>query len=88
MTLNFLFHFCGHRECTIRKIPTITMSHQLKSCHLTTHDINGQERNCLLAKACFSVLSSEPEQALPQSDYTPGQCEYTVPERTSYSEQR
>ena len=49
------------------------MSHQLKSRYLTTHDINGQERKCLLAKAHFSVLSSQPEQALPQSDSTPGQ---------------
>ena len=72
----------------MRKIPTITVSHQLKSCHLTTHDINRQERKCLLAKAHFSVLSSQPEQALLQSDSTPGQCEYTVPETTSYSEQR
>ena len=79
------------------------MSHQLKlncpicnyprltylSRHLTTvHGINGQERKCLLAKARFSVLSSQPEQPHPQSDSTPGQCGYTIPETTSLPERR
>ena len=79
------------------------MSHQLKlncpicnyprltnlSRHLTTvHGINGQERKCLLAKAHFSVLSRQPEQPHLQSDSTPGQCRYTVPETTSLPEQR
>ena len=53
------------------------------SIHLTTvHGINGQERKRLLAKARFSVLFSQPEQPLPQSDSTPMQCGYTVPEMT------
>ena len=38
------------------------------SDHLTkVHGINGQERKCLLAKARFSVLSSQPDQSEPSS---------------------
>ena len=36
------------------------------SDHLTkVHGINGQETKCLLAKARFSVLSSQPDQSQP-----------------------
>ena len=60
-----------------RKSLTVTMSHQLKltcpicnfprltnlSHHLTTvHNINGQDRKCLLANAHFVALSMEPDQ--------------------------
>ena len=41
----------------------------------------------MLAKARFSVLSSQPKQPLPQSDSTPGQWGYTVPETTLLPEQ-
>ena len=82
------------------------MSHQLKSnCHIcnfprltnlshhltTVHDIDGQERKCLLAKARFAVLSRQPEQphpSVPQSDSMPGQCRYIVPETSSIPEQK
>ena len=59
------------------------------SRHITTvHGINGQERKCLLAKARFAALSMQPEQPHPQSDSTPGQYRYAVPETTSLPEQR
>ena len=87
---------------TIIKSPTITMSQQLKlncpicnyprltnlSRHIiTVHGINGQERKRLLAKARFATLSTQPEQPLSQTDSTPGQSGYTVPETSSLPEQ-
>ena len=44
-----------------------------------------------MAKARFAVLSTQPDQAhpsVPQSDSTPGQCGYTIPETSSLPEQR
>ena len=46
-------------NCPICDFPRLTNL----SRHLTTvHGINGQERKCLLAKARFSVLSTQPDQ--------------------------
>ena len=59
------------------------------SQHITTvHGINGQEKKCLLAKARFAALFLQPEQPYSQSDSTPGQCGYAVPETSSSPEQR
>ena len=71
-------------NCPICNYPRLTnLSRHLR----TVGGINGQERKYLLAKAHFSVLSSQPERPHPQSDSTPGQCRYTVPETTSLPEQ-
>ena len=60
--------------------------------HLTkVHGINGQERKCLLAKAHFAVLSTEPDQphpSIPQSDSTPAQFSNSLPKTSSLPEQR
>ena len=62
------------------------------SDHLTkVHGINGQGRKYLLSKALYSTISSHPVRAhssVPQSDSSPVQCGYTVPETSSLPEQR
>ena len=71
-------------NCPICNYPRFTnLSHHL----ITVHGINGQERKCLLAKAHFAALSTQPEQPHPQSDSTPGQCRYGVPKTSSLPEQ-
>ena len=51
-------------NCPICEFPRLTNL----SRHLSTvHGINGQERKCLLAKARFSVLSSQPDQSEPST---------------------
>ena len=51
-------------NCPICEFPRLTNL----SGHLTTvHGINGQERKCLLAKARFLVLSSQPDQSEPST---------------------
>ena len=82
------------------------MSHQLKlncpicsypripnlSDHLTkVHGINGQEGKCLLAKARFAVLSTQPDQpqsSIPQSDSTTTRFGNGLPKTSSLSEQK
>ena len=72
-------------NCPICNYPRLTNL----SRHITTvHGINGQERKCLLAKARFAALSTQPEQLHSQSDSTPGQCGYDVHETSSLPEQR
>ena len=81
------------------------MSHQLKlncpicncprlanlSYHLTkVHGINGQQRKCLLAKARFVVLSTQPDQpqpSIPQLDSTLPQFGNSLPKTSSLPEQ-
>ena len=88
------------------KSQTVTMSHQLRlncpvciyprlanlSDHLTkVHDINGQETECLLAKARFAILSTQPDQpqpSIPQSDYTSAQFGNSLPKTSSLPEQK
>ena len=58
---------------------------------IRSYNISGKERKALLQRARFSVLSRQTEQShpsVPQSDYTLGQCGYTVPETSSIPEQR
>ena len=66
---------------------TVNLSDHL----ICSHNISGKERKALFRRACFSVLSRQLEQphpSVPQSDSTPGQCRYTVPETSSIPEQR
>ena len=58
---------------------------------IRSHNISGKERKALLRRARFSVFSRQPEQSYssePQSNSTPGQCGYTVPETSSLPKQR
>ena len=56
------------------------------SDHLTKlHGINGQERKCLLAKARFSVLSSQPDQLEPSSST---QFDNSLPKTSPLPEQK
>ena len=82
------------------------MSHQLKlncpicnypkltnlSWHLTTvHDISGKERKALLLRACFSVLSMQPDQPQPsilEADFTPTQFGNSLPKSSLLTEQK
>ena len=82
------------------------MSHQLKlncpicnyprltnlSRHLTTvHCINGHKRKCLLAKARFAVLSTQPDQpqpSIPQVDSTPAQFGNSFPKTSLLPERK
>ena len=50
------------------------------------HDINGQERKCLLAKACFPALSMQPPQ-LSICSATTQFCN-SLPKTSSLSEQK
>ena len=62
------------------------------SDHLTkVHGINGQERKCLLAKARFSVLSSQPDQSqpsIPKTDSSPEQYGKSLPKTPPLPEQK
>ena len=62
------------------------------SDHLTkVHGINGQERKCLLAKTCFSVLSTQPNQpqpSIPEAHSTPTQFGNSLPKTSPPSEQK
>ena len=71
-------------NCPTCNYPRLTNLSRHKT---TVHGIYGQERKCLLAKARFAALSTQPEQPHPQSDSTPGQCRYAVPETSSLPEQ-
>ena len=70
-------------NCPICNYPRLTNL----SLHLTeVHGINGQERKCLLAKARFAVLSTQPDQphpSMPQSDSTPAQFGNSLPKTSS-----
>ena len=81
------------------------MSHQLKlncpicnspkltnlSRHLTTvHDISGKEREALVLRARFSVLSMQPDQpqpSIPEADFTPTQFGNSLPKSLLITEQ-
>ena len=74
--------------CPICYHPRLT---NLSDHLIRSHNISRKEGKALLRRACFSVLSTQPEQphpSVPQSDSTPGQCGYTVPETSSFPEQR
>ena len=62
------------------------------SDHLTkVHGINGEETKCLLAKARFSVLSSQPDQSqpsIPKIDSTPEQFGKSLPKTPPLLEQK
>ena len=62
------------------------------SDHLTkVHDINGQERKCLLAKARFSVLFSQPDRSqpsIPKTDSTLEQFGKSLPKTPPLPEQK
>ena len=69
-------------NCPICEFPRLTNL----SRHLTTvHGINGQERKCLLAKARFSVLSTQPDQSQPS---TPTQFGNRLPKTSPLPEQK
>ena len=75
-------------NCPICEYPRLTnLSH-----HLTTvHGINGQERKCLFAKACFSVLSTQPDQpqpSIPEAHSTPTQFGNSLPKTRPLPEQK
>ena len=80
------------------------MSHQLKlkrpicnypkltilSRYLTTvHDISGKERKALLLRACFSVLSMQPDQpqpSIPEADFASTQFGNSLPKSSLLTE--
>ena len=71
-------------DCPICYHPRLT---NLSDHLIRSHNISDKERKALLQRAHFSVLSRQPEQphpSIPQSDSTPGQCGYTVPEHPHY----
>ena len=75
-------------NCPICNHPKLTNL----SRHLTTvHGINGQERKCLLAKARFSVLSTQPDQpqpSIPEAHSTPTQFGNSLPKHPHYLSNR
>ena len=75
-------------KCPICNYPRLTNL----SDHLTkVHGINGQERKCLLAKACFSVLSTKPDQpqpSIPEAHSTPTQFGKSLPKTPPLPEQK
>ena len=75
-------------NCPICKYPRLTNL----SRHLTTvHGINRQERKCLLAKAHFSVLSTQPDQPQPsiqEAHSTPAQFGNSLPKTSPLPEQK
>ena len=66
-------------DCPICEYPRLTNLND----HLTkVNGINGQERKCLLAKARFSVLSTQPDQpqpSVPEAHSTPTQFGNSLP---------
>ena len=75
-------------NCPICEFPRLTNL----SRHLTTvHGINGQERKCLLAKARFSVLSTQPDQpqpSIPEAHSTLSQFGNSLPKTSPLPEQK
>ena len=75
-------------NCPICNNPRLTNL----SDHLTkVHGINGQERKCLLAKAHFVVLSTQPDHpqsSIPQSDSIPAQLGNSLPKTSPLPEQK
>ena len=75
-------------NCPICEFPRLTNL----SRHLTTvHGVNGQERKCLLAKASFSVLSTQPDQpqpSIPEAHSTPSQFGNSLPKTSPLPEQK
>ena len=75
-------------NCPICNYPRLTNL----SDHLTkVHGINGQERKCLLAKARFSVLSTQPDQpqpSIPEAHSTPTQFGKSLPKTPPLPEQK
>ena len=74
-------------NCPICNYPRLTNL----SRHLTVHGINGQERKCLLTKACIAILSMQPDQpqpSIPQSDSTPAQFGNSLPKTSSLPEKK
>ena len=75
-------------NCPICEFPRLTNL----SRHLTkVHGINGQERKCLLAKARFSVLSTQPDQPQPsisEAHSTPSQFGNSIPKTSPLPEQK
>ena len=75
-------------NCPICNYPILTNLTR----HLTTvHGINGQERKALLRRACFSVLSSQPDHpqlSVPEVDSTPPQYGNSLPKTSPLPEQK
>ena len=72
-------------NCPICYHPRLT---NLSDHLIHSHIISGKKRRVLLRRARFVALSMQPEQPHSQSDSTPRQCGYTVPETSSLPEQR
>ena len=73
-------------NCPICNSPRLT---NLSRRHLTTvHDITGQERKCLLAKARFAALSTQPDQPQPSICSATTQICNILPKTSSLSEQK
>ena len=76
------------KVCPVCEHPRVV---NLSNHLICSHNISGKEKKALLQRARFSVLSRQPEQphlSVTQSDFTPRQCGYTVPETSSLPEQR
>ena len=75
-------------NCPICKYPRLTNL----SYHLSTvHGINGQEIKCLLAKARFSVLSTQadqPHSCIPEAHFTPTQFGNSLPKTSPLPERK
>ena len=75
-------------DCLICNHPILT---NLSDHLIHSPNISGKERKALLQRPRFSVLSTQPDQpqpSIPQSDSTPGQCWYAIPETSSLPEQK
>ena len=75
-------------DCPICNYPGLT---NLYDHLIRSYNISGKERKTLLRRAHFSVLSrqlEQPQLSIPQSDSTPKQCWYTVPETSSLPDQK
>ena len=71
-------------DCPICYHPRLT---NLSSHLVRSHNNSGKERNALLRRARFSVLSRQPEQRHSSEPQSVGQCGYAVPETSSLPQQ-
>ena len=75
-------------DCPICYHPRLT---NLSDHLIRSHKSFLAKEESFISKSTFLILSRQPEQphsSEPQSDFTPGQCGYTVPETSSLPEQR
>ena len=75
-------------DCPICNHPRLT---NLSDHLIHSHNISSKERKALLRRACFSVLSSQPDQpqaSIPEADSTPTQFSSSLPITSPLPEQK